>query len=102
MFACGWLAHAKLAGNQAAAHSILHQIAVDLRREMLGRVLKPVENLQSALVRESADCGSRYHYRISKFPNYDNTLVGILRGLNVESQVRVDSENARQSVTSAS
>jgi len=45
VFAGGRLAHAKLARDQAPAYPILHQIAIDLRREMLCRFLKPLEDL---------------------------------------------------------
>lgn len=55
------LTYVKFACNQAAANSILHQITVDLWREMLCRVFEPLQNLQSALVRESANSDSRYH-----------------------------------------
>jgi len=45
VFARGRLTHTKLARDQAAANTVLHQVAVDLRREMLCRVLKPLKNL---------------------------------------------------------
>jgi hypothetical protein len=45
VFASGWLADTQLARDQAAANPILHQVAVDLRWKMLGRVLKPKKNL---------------------------------------------------------
>ena len=70
VFARGRLAYAKLACNQASANPILHQIAIDLRREVLGRVLKLLKNLQPALVRESPDCDGRY---LSQLPNYYTT-----------------------------
>ena len=45
VFARGRLTDSKLARNQASANPILYQIAVDLRREVFSRVLKPFENL---------------------------------------------------------
>jgi hypothetical protein len=45
VFTRGRLTDSKLARNQASANPILHQIAVDLRREVFSRVLKPFENL---------------------------------------------------------
>src|SRR5579864_2421949 len=61
MFAGCWLTHAKFAGNQAPADSVFHQIAVYLRREVIPRLLEPLQNLQSSLVREGSHRYSRYH-----------------------------------------
>jgi hypothetical protein len=41
MFARGRLTDAQLAGDQHPAHTVRHQIAVHLWREMLNRVLEP-------------------------------------------------------------
>ena len=61
VFACGRLADPELARNEATANSILYQIAVYLRRKVFCRVLKPLENLQSSVVRERPDYDSRHH-----------------------------------------
>jgi hypothetical protein len=52
VFARRWLAHSKLAGNQHSAYTVIHQTPIHLRREMLRRVLEPVQYLQSAIARE--------------------------------------------------
>src|SRR5579863_777381 len=40
----GGLADGQLARDEHAANAVLHQIAVHLRREMLARILQPIEN----------------------------------------------------------
>jgi hypothetical protein len=52
VFARGWLTDSKLAGNQHSANTVIHQTPIHLRREMLCRVLEPVQYLQSAIARE--------------------------------------------------
>jgi hypothetical protein len=52
VFARGRLAHSKLAGNQHSAYTVIHQTPIYLRREMLRRVLEPVQYLQSAIACE--------------------------------------------------
>jgi hypothetical protein len=52
VFAGGRLAHSKLAGNQQSAYTVIHQTPIHLRREILRRVLEPVQYLQSAIARE--------------------------------------------------
>lgn len=50
-----WLTHPKFLSDQYAAHSILDQIAIDLRRKMFGRRAKPRQNLQPPLIRNRAE-----------------------------------------------
>jgi hypothetical protein len=52
VFARGWLAHSKLAGNQHSAYTVIHQTSIHLCREMLRRILEPVQYLQSAIAGE--------------------------------------------------
>jgi hypothetical protein len=52
VFASGRLAHSKLAGNQHSAYAVIHQTPIHLCREMLRRVLEPVQYLQSAITGE--------------------------------------------------
>src|SRR5688572_13694033 len=44
------LADAELLGDQDAAHAVLYEVPVHLRRKVRLRVLEPLENLQPALV----------------------------------------------------
>jgi len=62
VLAGGGLTHVELPGDQHAAYAVLHQIPVHLRREMPAGVLQPVENLQAAVIRQSAQ--SQFHFHI--------------------------------------
>src|SRR6185312_12942781 len=56
------LAHAELVRDQRRAHPVAHQVAVDLRRKVLARLLQPVEDLQAPLVGERAQrCRVVFH-----------------------------------------
>lgn len=46
MLAGGGLADVELFRDEHAAHAVLNQIAIDLRREVLPWILQPGENLQ--------------------------------------------------------
>src|SRR5713226_2487530 len=53
--------HAELVGDEHAAHAVLHQISVDLRREVVPRLLQPVEDGQAPLVRQRCRHVDRKH-----------------------------------------
>ena len=46
------LAHPQLARNKQTANSVFDQISVALRREMLSRLLQPLQNLQPSIIPE--------------------------------------------------
>src|SRR6516225_2793571 len=50
MLAHGRMSHAKFLRDQHPAHPVLHQVTVNLRREVLCRGSQPLEDLQAALV----------------------------------------------------
>ncbi len=47
----GWLTR-QLTRDQDAAHSVLDQIAVDLRRKMAAGMLEPFQDLETAFIRQ--------------------------------------------------
>src|SRR5437762_4011973 len=55
MLARRWLAGAELVGDADAAHAVLDEIAVDLRREMPRRIAQPVHDLEAPLVGQRLD-----------------------------------------------
>src|SRR4029079_9260088 len=59
-----WMAHADLVRHQRRPHPVAHQVAVDLRRKVLARLLQPVEDLQAP-----RGCGSAPRWRAG-FPLY--------------------------------
>jgi hypothetical protein len=40
----------QLAGDENAAHAVSDQVSISLGREVLGRVLQPIEDLQALVV----------------------------------------------------
>jgi hypothetical protein len=46
----GGLAHAELFAEQDTAHAVVDEISVDLRTEVSGRLLEPLEDLEPAIV----------------------------------------------------
>ncbi len=54
MLADGRLAYAELFGDQHRAHSVIHEIAVDLLAEMAARILQPVEDLEALVAGKRA------------------------------------------------
>ena len=61
MLAGRGLAHAHLPGDKNAADSVLDEIAVNLRRKVFSRVLKPCEDLQTSCAGERAQCQLKIH-----------------------------------------
>lgn len=55
VFAQGELTDAKFACDDVTTYTIFHQTPGNLPREMFRRLLQPLENLLSAVVRESSD-----------------------------------------------
>src|SRR5690349_15037858 len=51
------LRDAELLADQHAAHAVLLEIAVDLRPEVAGRILEPVEDLQALVAAECLEAG---------------------------------------------
>src|SRR5215475_12216567 len=61
VFAGGGLAYAQFAGDQDAAHSVLHQVTVNLGREVFPRLLEPFQNLQAFWISQGAQCAVNSH-----------------------------------------
>jgi len=61
MFAQGGLTQVELTCDEQSANAVLHQITVHLWWEMLCRLLKPGQDLESAVVREGSKRESRCH-----------------------------------------
>ena len=61
VLAGGGLTHAELLGNQHTADTVFDQVPVDLRREMLARLLQPVQDLQPPVVRQRPQHGFFFH-----------------------------------------
>ena len=62
VFAEGGGAHTELIGDQHAAHPVLDQVAIYLRREMRARVAQPLQYLESSLVCQCAQNVHENHF----------------------------------------
>lgn len=62
MLAGGGLAHAELLGDEHAANAVLHQVAIDLRAEVLARMFQPIEDLPAAVIRQGPQ--GQFHFHI--------------------------------------
>jgi hypothetical protein len=49
------LADAEFFGDEHAADAVVDQVAIDLRPEVRGRVLEPLENLEASIVVERSE-----------------------------------------------
>jgi hypothetical protein len=54
VLARGRMANLQLSRDQQAANSVLHQVAILLRREVLRRVLQPMQDQQAIFVGQGA------------------------------------------------
>jgi len=61
VFTCCRLAYPKFAGNEHAAYPIFYQVSVHLAREVLLRMLQPLQNLRSAPIGEGTENDLRLH-----------------------------------------
>jgi len=55
------LADPQLCGDEDAAHAVLHQVAIHLRREVLARALQPFQNLQPLRIGERTQTNVNIH-----------------------------------------
>ena len=51
----------ELAGDKTTAHSVLHQVAIPLRRKVFAWILQPVEHPQAPLIRQRAQNDVNFH-----------------------------------------
>ncbi len=71
MFTCSGLTHLQFAGNEKPTDSILHQISIHLRWEMLPRRLQPLENPASGIAGNGAKSEVNIHMAIRQLPKYN-------------------------------